>query len=382
MTDTQNISQEIEQELKTLQSLKEQGHISDQEFEKAQNALYQKAKDSGLDLAPMGLIETYMHTWRNLYNIKGRATRSEFFLFVIINAIIVQLLPVISEFVFHTTISKNIEVFTSFIVSLLTLSLYIRRFHDTNRSGIVPTILTLCSTPIIYFLPLIEYPSLSLGALPFIIIALLIYCVLAIYAFFIILFRGTEGWNKYGRRHPSKPRVKYSIITFFILTLFTPVLIGGIAGYQSAVNRFEAEQQADMQAQIEELQAITNKMVEETLSKDENEISTEAPNDEEVQIVVDRDGLPLVHPAPPMEYFSAEQATADANADTSAEANTDATPAEQAPADTNANAEATPAEQAPAEANANANTETSAEANAGTSAEATPAEQAPADTQE
>lgn len=73
-------------------------------------------------------MKSYIQAWRNYADIKGRASRAEYWSCVLVNTIILWTVALISnsEWLFL------VFIFTTFIPSL---KAGIRRMHDTGRSG-------------------------------------------------------------------------------------------------------------------------------------------------------------------------------------------------------------------------------------------------------
>ena len=88
------------------------------------------------------LMELYLSVWKNYVGFSGRATRTEYWLFVIVNAILVSLLGGMSVLIrsgesdptldpmFYIYIAFNIAIF------LPTLAVTVRRLHDSGKTGL------------------------------------------------------------------------------------------------------------------------------------------------------------------------------------------------------------------------------------------------------
>ncbi|MBV9795586.1 MAG: DUF805 domain-containing protein [Actinobacteria bacterium] len=80
---------------------------------------------------PVGFGEAITEGFRNIVNFSGRASRSAFWWFAL-GAIIIDIVVAIVARAAHVTVLQYI---VEIIVALVSLSLAIRRLHDTNRSG-------------------------------------------------------------------------------------------------------------------------------------------------------------------------------------------------------------------------------------------------------
>lgn len=83
----------------------------------------------------MGMIEAYVAFWKNYVNFSGRARRSEYWYVMLMNiilGIVFFILGRISVIGFFTGILSGIY---SLAILIPTISLAIRRLHDTGKSG-------------------------------------------------------------------------------------------------------------------------------------------------------------------------------------------------------------------------------------------------------
>lgn len=72
-------------------------------------------------------MESYISTFKNFANFSGRASRTEYWTFTLINMVIIIPLFLISEW---------IGVLFGLAVILPGLAVGVRRLHDTDRSGL------------------------------------------------------------------------------------------------------------------------------------------------------------------------------------------------------------------------------------------------------
>ena len=80
---------------------------------------------------PVGFGEAIAEGFRNILTFSGRASRSAFWWFAL-GAIIIDIVVAIIGRAAHVVV---IQYVVEIIVALVSLSLSVRRLHDTNRSG-------------------------------------------------------------------------------------------------------------------------------------------------------------------------------------------------------------------------------------------------------
>lgn len=78
------------------------------------------------------MLNYYLKVLQNYVNFKGRARRSEFWYFTLINVIIAFVLGFISGLLFESALIGNIY---SLAVLLPSIAVAIRRMHDIGKSG-------------------------------------------------------------------------------------------------------------------------------------------------------------------------------------------------------------------------------------------------------
>ena len=80
-------------------------------------------------------MEWYLKAIRDNYvNFAGRATRQEYWMFVLINTIIAVILAFVGMVLFRSS-ANYLGALYSLAVLLPSLGVAVRRLHDTNRSG-------------------------------------------------------------------------------------------------------------------------------------------------------------------------------------------------------------------------------------------------------
>ncbi|HXP53727.1 MAG TPA: DUF805 domain-containing protein [Streptosporangiaceae bacterium] len=80
---------------------------------------------------PVGFGEAVTEGFRNIFNFSGRASRPAFWWFAL-GAIIIDIVAAIVGRAAHAVV---IQYVVDIVVALVSLSLAVRRLHDTNRSG-------------------------------------------------------------------------------------------------------------------------------------------------------------------------------------------------------------------------------------------------------
>lgn len=102
----------------------------------------------------MGFGESIKHVFSNMTNFSGRASRSEFwwfYLFTVIVGGILSLLVNLTSGDSASATGANIIMFVIYVILVLaSLSVSVRRLHDSNKSGwLVLLNLLCCIGPII-----------------------------------------------------------------------------------------------------------------------------------------------------------------------------------------------------------------------------------------
>jgi uncharacterized membrane protein YhaH (DUF805 family) len=102
----------------------------------------------------MGFGESIKHVFGNMTNFSGRASRSEFwwfYLFIVIVGTILSLIASATGADSSSGIGVNIITFIIYVILVLaSLSVSVRRLHDSNKSGwLVLLNLLCCIGPII-----------------------------------------------------------------------------------------------------------------------------------------------------------------------------------------------------------------------------------------
>lgn len=78
------------------------------------------------------MITAYKKYWVNIFNFKGRSTRSDYWYVVLANLIIGFVIGIIGDAISKPELLSAIYMVVTFIPGL---SLFVRRYHDINKSG-------------------------------------------------------------------------------------------------------------------------------------------------------------------------------------------------------------------------------------------------------
>jgi|SRR5690554_1117158 len=84
-------------------------------------------------------MKWYIHCIKNYTNFSGRARRSEYWMFLLFNILIVITLFVMAEFINEITGSESSFIFVGIymlFVIIPHLAVVVRRLHDINKSGL------------------------------------------------------------------------------------------------------------------------------------------------------------------------------------------------------------------------------------------------------
>lgn len=149
---------------------------------------------------------------KNYANFNGRARRMEYWSFVLVNFLIGIVVGVINVFTIDLlaiggTFGSffNLGTLLNLVLIVPSMAVGVRRFHDTNKSGAVPILLSIItfvySLSAAYFLSQMSSimdrsdMGLFMGVSITFVIAILI---LGIYALIVFFTHGTHGPNQYG----------------------------------------------------------------------------------------------------------------------------------------------------------------------------------------
>lgn len=86
----------------------------------------------------MVMVEAYKKVWKNFANFNGRASRADYWWFVLANMIVsavISLLAVMGGDSFVAVIFSALSGLYSLAILIPTLALSVRRLHDINKSG-------------------------------------------------------------------------------------------------------------------------------------------------------------------------------------------------------------------------------------------------------
>jgi uncharacterized membrane protein YhaH (DUF805 family) len=81
--------------------------------------------------APQNPKDYYFKVIRNYANFDGRARRSEFWFFMIVNMLIINVLPIVGKVLF----TQNLPLIYSLAVLSPSIAVSFRRMHDVGKPG-------------------------------------------------------------------------------------------------------------------------------------------------------------------------------------------------------------------------------------------------------
>lgn len=176
------------QELEKLFELKEKGIITEEEFNQKKKDFFEQAKASNSNKRT--ILDNYLYCFQNSFNLSGRARRSEFWYFVLVNFIAIAIfitLTIIAAITTYTDISILGQIY-NIITIVPTFSVVVRRFHDLDMDTVwgalylIPAILSLVN------------PFFPLTSAFFIVIYLICGIILIIF----MCTKGDEKENRFG----------------------------------------------------------------------------------------------------------------------------------------------------------------------------------------
>ncbi|MCG7338193.1 DUF805 domain-containing protein [Staphylococcus sp. ACRSN] len=172
----------------------------------------------------IGFVEAFKLFWKQYVNFKGRSRRSEYWfmtlwhLIFMVPAFIVNIIGLFIM-IFGISVSSNVTsatgliiIFVSsiyiFIYGLATLipnyAIYIRRFHDTGRSMLIPLIflgIYIVTYSFILVFNFTDPDYINGSTIITIIIIYVLYFVMGIYNLVICCLDSERKMNKYGQSH-------------------------------------------------------------------------------------------------------------------------------------------------------------------------------------
>jgi uncharacterized membrane protein YhaH (DUF805 family) len=96
-----------------------------------QGAYGQVNRPGYLQGGPVGFGEAISQAFKNILTFDGRASRSAYWWF----ALLVAIIAVVADIVGITSGTRAIQYAVDAVIFLLTLSVQVRRLHDIDRSG-------------------------------------------------------------------------------------------------------------------------------------------------------------------------------------------------------------------------------------------------------
>ena len=203
--------------LEKLFEMKQEGRLSEEEFQKEKTRLLAQQRAELQGGRPTSVKEIYKDYWRKCFVWRGRASRSEYWWPVAVNAgismgsnflaIILMLVSAKVPFLFIIGAVINLIMSLYMFVTLIpTLAVQVRRFHDLNKSAwftFAPTFLLLFLVVVAGIGAVLEYALPELGTFSAIKNVLFVGGGIGLFGSVIIWFiytclPGTPGPNRYG----------------------------------------------------------------------------------------------------------------------------------------------------------------------------------------
>ena len=189
----------IADNIEKLFELKEQGILTQEEFEREKNKLLDQTDeltDQDGSPVPTTVRQIYIDYWKYSFKWKGRANRPEYWWPFLINLIFALILGFLGAFI--PVINLLSSIF-SLATIFPTYAVYVRRFHDRGKNAwfaFVPTFVALISIPLsvyMFFTAAQSGGSLFLPVIPVIFLL-----VISIIWFVFLCLPGDKKANKYG----------------------------------------------------------------------------------------------------------------------------------------------------------------------------------------
>lgn len=243
--------------LEKLKELLDKGILSQEEFDakkkeildsddKASTNAQTTGVQSPTDGRPQNIIQCYQSAFRNYFNFKSRASRYEYWGFVITNFLISLVISIFDAVLGTESILSTIY---SLVLLFPSLAICVRRFHDINKSGLY----LLIPFGIVFITAIIssvaQYSGADLSPIP-LIIYLVTFVVAGIIFIYWLCKKGDESANQYGEPRPAEtPHEKKVFILAVVLSVLIPILsvffAGMISGYSSASLKYNTNKTLD-----------------------------------------------------------------------------------------------------------------------------------------
>ncbi len=142
------------------------------------------------------MIEYYKKVvFENYANFKGRARRSEYWYFILMNLIISAITMIIDKLL---GLQIGINSLYGLAVFIPSLSVSVRRLHDIGKSGwillISYIVITLCAAGLIVGMVTLGATSFSI----WFVIPIIVMLAICIWMLILFVTEGDDGKNKYG----------------------------------------------------------------------------------------------------------------------------------------------------------------------------------------
>lgn len=205
--------------------------------------------------ASKNTIDAYIKALQNSFNYKGRTSRYDYWGFHFINFVVIVCLFILSAFLSQNSESsaKNVLIFINiYQVALLvpSLSAWVRRFHDTNKSALKWILLPIIICLIFFGVAGASLVNTSLDKSLYFFTASLLFIITTVTWFVILCRRGSAADNKYGPAIVEDASQRWKGLFIPIIMVILPFLLafslGIVAGYGRAMNKYKAEKIASV----------------------------------------------------------------------------------------------------------------------------------------
>lgn len=193
-------------DLETLAKLRDNGIITEEEFtvKKAEilNINVQSAQTLS-EIDEKNMFEWYKDCWKKYAVFEGRAIRSEYWYFYLVNILVTMAIGLVEA---SYSIPQIISGAYSLAVLLPSLAVAFRRLHDVGKSGVwvfvpifllIPVIVGVIITVSTYLQGMVDRSLFNLG-LSMTALSGFALIVVNIYIFILLCTKGDEKPNEYG----------------------------------------------------------------------------------------------------------------------------------------------------------------------------------------
>lgn len=230
---------DIEQ-LKKWNELKESGVITAEEFEQKKKTILEGKTD--LCAAKKGLWRNYFSCLKKYFTLSGRASRYEFWGFILIDSFVSFF------FVFASFFSEILSIFSiiyALILIIPRITVTVRRLHDINRRGwwvLLPSLILIVMAIVAALCAIAEYRGMqtqSAVKTVFFIIGGFSTLLSYIYVFYLLCKKGNGTSNRFGKVDDCNNdvvgrRIMIGTLILILLSMSAMFMVGFSTGYSRA----------------------------------------------------------------------------------------------------------------------------------------------------